>query len=64
MPTLGILMRAEVLVQLKPPPQRLFGDSAPADGRANYVRFRLSPTSSIALAAPVKQAGREFVGEQ
>ena len=55
---------AEVLVQLKPPPQRLFADSAPADGRANYVRFRLSPTSSIALAARVKQAGHEFVGEQ
>jgi glucose-6-phosphate 1-dehydrogenase len=55
---------AEVLVQLKPPPQPLFGDSAPADGRANYFRFRLSPTSSIALAARVKQVGKEFVGEQ
>ena len=32
---------AEVIVQLKPPPQRLFGDSAPADGVANYLRFRL-----------------------
>ena len=55
---------AEVLVQLKPPPQPLFADSAPADGRANYLRFRLSPSSSIALAARVKQAGREFVGAQ
>ncbi len=55
---------AEVLVELKPPPQRLFADSAPAVGRANYFRFRLSPTSSIALAARVKQAGSEFVGEQ
>ena len=54
----------EVLVQLKAPPQQLFADSAPANGRANYVRFRLSPTSSIALAARVKQAGHEFVGEQ
>lgn len=54
----------EVLVQLKAPPQQLFADSAPASGRANYVRFRLSPTSSIALAARVKQAGHEFVGEQ
>ena len=34
---------AEVLVELKPPPQRLFADSAPATGRANYLRFRLSP---------------------
>ena len=55
---------AEVLVQLKPPPQPLFGDSAPVDGRANYFRFRLSPTSSIALAARVKQVGKEFVGDQ
>ena len=55
---------AEVLVQLKPPPQRLFADSAPADGRANYVRFRLTPTSSIALAARVKRVGKEFIGDQ
>lgn len=54
----------EVLVQLKPPPQSLFGDSAPADGRANYLRFRLSPTSSIALAARVKRGGKGFTGEQ
>ena len=55
---------AEVLVQLKPPPQKLFADSAPADGRANYVRFRLTPTSSIALAARVKRVGKEFIGDQ
>ena len=55
---------AEVLVQLKPPPQALFGDSAPADGRANYLRFRLAPTSSIALAARVKRGGKGFVGDQ
>jgi glucose-6-phosphate 1-dehydrogenase len=54
----------EVLVELKPPPQRLFADSAPATGRANYLRFRLSPGASIALAARVKLAGKEFVGEQ
>jgi glucose-6-phosphate 1-dehydrogenase len=54
----------EVLVELKPPPQRLFADSAPATGRTNYVRFRLSPTAAIALAARVKLAGQEFVGEQ
>lgn len=55
---------AEILVELKPPPQRLFDDSAPADGRANYVRFRLSPVSAIALAARVKRAGKEFIGDQ
>ena len=55
---------AEVLVKLKPPPQRLFADSAPANGRDNYLRFQLSPGSSIALAARVKRPGREFVGDQ
>jgi glucose-6-phosphate 1-dehydrogenase len=55
---------AEVIVQMKPPPQRLFADSAPAVGAANYLRFRLSPNSAIALAARVKREGKEFVGEQ
>jgi glucose-6-phosphate 1-dehydrogenase len=55
---------AEVLVELKPPPQRLFDDSAPVTGRANYVRFRLSPSSAVAIAARVKRAGKEFVGDQ
>ena len=55
---------AEVLVQLEAPPQRLFADSGPANGRANYLRFRLSPTSAVALAARVKRAGKEFVGDQ
>jgi len=54
----------EVVVELKPPPQKLFADSAPATGRANYLRFRLSPGSAIALAARVKLAGKEFVGDQ
>jgi glucose-6-phosphate 1-dehydrogenase len=55
---------AEVIVQLKPPPQRLFADSAPASGRTNYLRFRLSPSSALALAARVKRAGQDFVGDQ
>jgi len=55
---------AEVLVELKPPPQRLFADSVPATGRTNYVRFRLSPSSAVALAARVKRAGKEFIGDQ
>jgi glucose-6-phosphate 1-dehydrogenase len=54
----------EVIVQLKPPPQRLFADSAPVAGAANYLRFRLSPNSAIALAARVKRAGKDFVGDQ
>jgi glucose-6-phosphate 1-dehydrogenase len=55
---------AEVLVELKAPPQRLFADSEPAAGRANYLRFHLSPRSAVALAARVKRAGKEFVGDQ
>ena len=54
----------EVLVELKPPPQELFADSAATTGRANYLRFRLSPSSAVALAARVKRAGKEFVGDQ
>ena len=50
----------EVIVQLKPPPQRLFEDSAPLTRRANYLRFRLSPNSAVALAARVKRAGQGF----
>jgi glucose-6-phosphate 1-dehydrogenase len=54
----------EVVVELKLPPQRLFADSAPTTGESNYLRFRLSPNSAVALAARVKLAGKEFVGEQ
>ena len=54
----------EILVELKPPPQLLFGDSAPEAGRANYLRFRIAPDAAIALAARVKRAGEEFVGDQ
>ena len=55
---------AEVLVHLKPPPQRLFTDAGPEAGTANYLRFRLSPNPAIALASRIKRAGEEFVGEQ
>jgi glucose-6-phosphate 1-dehydrogenase len=52
----------EVVVMLKAPPQRLFADS---DGEpTNYLRFRLSPYSAIALAARVKRAGHDYVGDQ
>lgn len=55
---------AEVMVQLKVPPQKLFEDSAPADGPANYLRFRFSPRAEVALAARVKRPGKQYVGEQ
>ena len=54
----------EVMVELKSPPQRLFSDSESAAGPSNYLRFRISPNSAIALAARVKRAGKEFVGDQ
>ena len=55
---------AEILVELKPPPQKLFDDAAVKGERANYLRFRLSPNTAVALAARVKRAGKEFVGDQ
>lgn len=55
---------AEVLVQFKVPPQKLFEDAWPATGRANYLRFKLSPCPAIALAARVKRVGKEFIGDQ
>uniref|UniRef100_A0A7C3LW21 Glucose-6-phosphate 1-dehydrogenase n=1 Tax=Leptospirillum ferriphilum TaxID=178606 RepID=A0A7C3LW21_9BACT len=57
---------AEVLVEFKPPPQKLFDDATPVaiEDRANYIRFRLSPNSAVALAARVKTTGEEFVGDQ
>ena len=54
----------EVVVKLKPPPQKLFADAAAATTQGNYLRFRVSPNAAIALAARVKLAGEEFIGEQ
>jgi glucose-6-phosphate 1-dehydrogenase len=54
----------EILVELKRPPQALFADAATTAGRANYLRFRVSPNSAVALAARVKLAGQDFIGEQ
>ncbi|MEO6946664.1 MAG: glucose-6-phosphate dehydrogenase [Nitrobacter sp.] len=53
----------EVVVELKAPPQ-LFADTAAELGPSNYLRFRISPDSAIALAARVKRAGKDFVGDQ
>jgi glucose-6-phosphate 1-dehydrogenase len=54
----------EIIVELKPPPQELFEDSWPASTPANYLRFQLAPDAAIALAARVKRAGEEFLGDQ
>jgi glucose-6-phosphate 1-dehydrogenase len=54
----------EIVVELKRPPQKLFADAAAATSKQNYLRFRLSPNAAIALAARVKLAGEEFIGEQ
>ncbi|MEO6408359.1 MAG: glucose-6-phosphate dehydrogenase [Burkholderiaceae bacterium] len=53
----------EVVVRLKAPPQNLFADSAVRED-ANYLRFHVSPHSTIALGARTKQPGKEFIGEQ
>jgi glucose-6-phosphate 1-dehydrogenase len=55
---------AEVIVELKPPPSRLFEDATPRIGPANYLRFQLSPNAAIAIAARVKRPGKEYVGDQ
>lgn len=55
---------SEILVELKPPPQRLFDDSAPAACRTNYLRSCLAPHAAIAFAARVKRPDKEFSGEQ
>lgn len=53
----------EVVVRLKAPSQNLFGDAAVRED-ANYLRFHISPRSTIALGVRVKRAGKEFSGEQ
>lgn len=54
----------EVVVEFKRPPQRLFEDAWPESGPANYVRFRISPGPAVALAARIKRAGEQFIGDQ
>jgi glucose-6-phosphate 1-dehydrogenase len=51
----------EVLVEMKGPPQSVFGEREPRD--ADYFRFRLTPDSSISLSARAKKPGEEEVGE-
>ena len=54
----------EITVELKAPPQKLFADAVAKGVESNYFRFRLSPKAALALAARVKLAGQEFIGEQ
>ncbi|HEY5495615.1 MAG TPA: hypothetical protein VIK16_03075, partial [Candidatus Limnocylindrales bacterium] len=51
----------EVLVEVKRPPQSVFGEPKPPD--ADYFRFRLTPDMSISLGARAKKPGEAMVGE-
>ncbi|HKT71462.1 MAG TPA: glucose-6-phosphate dehydrogenase [Steroidobacteraceae bacterium] len=50
----------EVVVDLRPPPARVFGDLGPE--QPNYLRFRLGPDTAIALGAHAKQQGPAMQG--
>ena len=47
----------EVLVRLRPPPQRVFSGFAFSEGAPNHFRFRLGPEVEIALAAQIRANG-------
>ena len=50
----------EVVVELRHPPARVFGDMGPEN--PNYLRFRLSPDTAIALGAHAKRPGPSMQG--
>jgi glucose-6-phosphate 1-dehydrogenase len=50
----------EVVVDLRPPPARVFGDLGPE--QPNYLRFRLGPETAIALGAHAKRPGPTMQG--
>jgi glucose-6-phosphate 1-dehydrogenase len=50
----------EVVVDLRAPPARVFGDLGP--GQPNYLRFRVGPDVAIALGAHAKKAGATMHG--
>ncbi len=52
----------EVVVELRAPPARVFGDAKPC--QPNYVRFRLGPDVAIAWGAHAKQAGERMAGRE
>jgi glucose-6-phosphate 1-dehydrogenase len=49
----------EVVVDLEKPPLATL-----AEGKTNYVRFRLSPDVVIAVGARVKRAGEQMIGDE
>jgi glucose-6-phosphate 1-dehydrogenase len=51
----------EVRVELRAPPQSVFGEELPP--HADYFRFRLTPDMSISLGARAKKPGEAMVGE-
>ena len=53
----------EVVVDLRSPPTRVFGD-VEAARRPNYLRFRLGPDVAIALGAQAKRPGQNMTGEE
>jgi glucose-6-phosphate 1-dehydrogenase len=50
----------EVVVEMRPPPARVFGDMGPE--QPNHLRFRLSPETAIALGAHAKKPGPTMQG--
>jgi glucose-6-phosphate 1-dehydrogenase len=52
----------EVVVDLQPPPARVFGDFGP--DYPNFVRFRVGPDVAIALGAHAKKAGPAMQGRE
>jgi glucose-6-phosphate 1-dehydrogenase len=54
----------EVLVELKPPPRSVFGETLPGAGQANSLRFRLGPEVAIALGVRSKVPGEAMVGQE
>jgi glucose-6-phosphate 1-dehydrogenase len=50
----------EVVVDLRPPPADVFGDSGPE--QPNHVRFRVGPDVAIALGAHTKKPGPVMTG--
>ncbi len=54
----------EIVVEFRRPPKKFFSDQESAIEPPNYLRFRISPSPLIALAARVKRHGEGFVGDQ
>ncbi len=52
----------EILVELKRPPQAVFGELEPS--HTNFFRFRISPDVLITLGARAKLPGEEMRGEE